>query len=127
MLSGARPIQRSARAGARRDRFARENEAFTDAAVRAGAYRRSSHRQPTRFCYFAVAVAAVHRKRGASTPARSRRGETVALINYLLNMLTALLVVANLFVIFTKSAASAKRVTAVLEAADTSPEIYEVV
>jgi len=48
------------------------------------------------------------------------QGELIALINYMLQMLTALLVVANLFIIFTKASASAARINEVF---DTVPSV----
>lgn len=44
-----------------------------------------------------------------------KQGEVLALINYLIQMLLALIVVANLVVIFTRAAASASRVNEILE------------
>ena len=43
-----------------------------------------------------------------------QQGEVVALVNYLMQMLLALIVVSNLVVIFTKAATSANRVTEIL-------------
>lgn len=43
------------------------------------------------------------------------QGEVLALINYIMQMLLALIIVANLVVIFTKSAASAARINEVLD------------
>lgn len=44
-----------------------------------------------------------------------QQGEVVALVNYLMQMLLALIVVSNLVVIFTKAATSANRVTDILD------------
>lgn len=50
------------------------------------------------------------------------QGEVVAFINYMTQILIALVVVANLVVIFTKAAASAARINEVF---DTQPSIVE--
>ena len=50
------------------------------------------------------------------------QGELLALINYLMQMLLALIVISNLVIIFTKAAASAERVNDVLE---TEPSITD--
>ncbi len=54
------------------------------------------------------------------------QGKVLALINYMSQMLLALIIVSNLVVIFTRSEASARRVSEVLESEDTLTHGHEI-
>ena len=112
-LSGARVIRAFSRQSAEQDRFEQANEDYRRTSMQVG--RISALLSPLTFVVVNLAIVAIIRfgavqvKIGALT-----QGQIVALVNYMNQILLALVVVANLVVIFTRAAASAARVSEVL-------------
>lgn len=120
-LSGVRIIRAFAKSESEQGRFNAANDDLTATAVRVG--RLSALLNPmTTFVMNAAIVVilwvgAVHINTGLLT-----QGEIIAFVNYLTQILLALIVVSNLVIIFTKANASAKRVSEVL---GTEPTLKE--
>jgi len=120
-LSGVRIIRAFAKSESEQGRFNAANDDLTATAVRVG--RLSALLNPmTTFVMNAAIViilwvGAVHINTGVLT-----QGEIIAFVNYLTQILLALIVVSNLVIIFTKANASAKRVSEVLR---TEPTLKE--
>lgn len=120
-LSGVRIIRAFAKSESEQGRFNAANDDLTATAVRVG--RLSALLNPmTTFVMNAAIVVilwvgAVHINTGLLT-----QGEIIAFVNYLTQILLALIVVSNLVIIFTKANASAKRVSEVLS---TEPTLIE--
>ncbi len=112
-LAGVRVIRAFSRQQAERERFSQANEDYRETSMQVG--RISALLGPTTFMVVNLAIVAIiwagagQVQLGALT-----QGEIVALVNYMNQILLALVVVANLVVIFTRAAASAARVSEVL-------------
>ena len=112
-LAGVRVIRAFSRQSAEQDRFEQANEDYRRTSMQVG--RISALLSPLTFVVVNLAIVAIIRfgavqvKIGALT-----QGQIVALVNYMNQILLALVVVANLVVIFTRAAASAARVSEVL-------------
>ena len=112
-LAGVRVIRAFSRQSAEQDRFEQANEDYRRTSMQVG--RISALLSPLTFVVVNLAIVAIIRfgavqvKIGALT-----QGQIVALVNYMNQILLALVVVANLVVIFTRAAASATRVSEVL-------------
>ena len=120
-LSGVRVIRAFARTGEEEARFGEATRSHTDAAVRVG--KLSAVLNPlTQFIMnlavlFIVWFGGVRVEAGGMTT-----GEIIAFINYVNQILVALIVVANLVITFARAFASAGRVAEVL---DTEPSIRD--
>lgn len=113
-LSGVRVIRAFSRQQGEMDRFAEASDSLQDDALRVG--RLSALLSPATSLAVNVAILAILWFGGwrVSGGALSQ-GEIIALINYMTQVLLALIVVANLVVIFTKASASAARVNEVFD------------
>lgn len=120
-LGGARAVRAFAKQDYEQKRFADNADDIEKTAVRAGKI--SALLSPLNAVILNLAIVAIIWFGGFSVNAGDlTQGEVIALVNYLNQILLALVVVANLVVIFTKSAASAARVNEVLE---TTPSVTE--
>lgn len=113
-LSGVRVIRAFAGLDKERERFTKGNREYADMSIRVG--RISALLNPATTVIVNLGVAAIlwfggiQVYHGAMT-----QGEIIAYINYINMILSALIVLANLVVTFTKAAASANRVNEILE------------
>ena len=113
-LGGARAVRAFAKQDYEQKRFADNADDIEKTAVRAGKI--SALLSPMNAIILNLAIVAIIWFGGFSVNIGDlTQGEVIALVNYLNQILLALVVVANLVVIFTKSAASAARVNEVLE------------
>lgn len=120
-LGGARAVRAFAKQDYEQKRFADNADDIEKTAVRAGKI--SALLSPMNAVILNLAIVAIIWFGGFSVNVGDlTQGEVIALVNYLNQILLALVVVANLVVIFTKSAASAARVNEVLE---TKPSVTE--
>ena len=120
-LGGARAVRAFAKQDYEPKRFADNADDIEKTAVRAGKI--SALLSPMNAVILNLAIVAIIWFGGFSVNVGDlTQGEVIALVNYLNQILLALVVVANLVVIFTKSAASAARVNEVLE---TKPSVTE--
>lgn len=111
-MSGARVIRAFSRSNAEKERFYSETDGYYKAAVRVN--RISVLLNPLTTLIMNVAVIAVLWFGGMLIDSGDMSGgQIIAFINYISYMVTALLVLANLVTLFTKAAASAKRVNEV--------------
>ena len=113
-LGGARAVRAFAKQDYEQKRFADNADDIEKTAIRAGKI--SALLSPMNAIILNLAIVAIIWFGGFSVNVGDlTQGEVIALVNYLNQILLALVVVANLVVIFTKSAASAARVNEVLE------------
>ncbi len=120
-LIGARAVRAFAKQQHEIDRFGENADDINKTAVRAGKI--SALLNPATTIILNLAIVAVIWLGGFSVDAGElTQGEIIALVNYMNQILLALIVVSNLVVIFTKSAASAARVNEVLE---TKPSVTD--
>ena len=113
-LSGVRVIRAFARTGEEQNRFEQATGNHTQAAIRVG--RLSAFLNPATQLIMNLAILAIVWFGGVRVEAGGMTtGEIIAFINYVNQILLALIVVANLVVTFTKAYASAGRVLEVLE------------
>ena len=113
-MSGARVIRAFSRSSAEKERFSAESGEYYKAVVRAG--RISALLNPVTTLIMNIAVIAVLWFGGAMIAGGEMSGgKIIAFVNYISYMVTALLVVANLITLFTRAAASAKRVNEVFD------------
>ncbi len=113
-LGGARAVRAFAKQDHEQNRFADNADDIEKTAIRAGKI--SALLSPMNAIILNLAIVAIIWFGGFSVNVGDlTQGEVIALVNYLNQILLALVVVANLVVIFTKSAASAARVNEVLE------------
>ncbi|HBU13045.1 MAG TPA: ATP-binding protein, partial [Clostridiales bacterium] len=113
-LSGTRVIRAFSRQNQQKERFAQANDGLTAAAARAG--RLSALLNPVTLLIINTAIIAIlWFGNGSFKSGDLKQGELIALINYMTQILLALVVVANLAVLFSRASASAKRVNEVLE------------
>ncbi len=118
-LSGVRVIRAFARTGREQKRFAAATDEHRDAAIRVG--RISAFLNPATQLIMNAAILAIVWFGGVRVEAGGMTtGEIIAFINYVNQILLALIVVANLVITFTKAYASAGRV---LEVLGTQPAI----
>lgn len=112
-LSGARVVRAFARLDRERDRFIKNNKEYADASIRVG--RISALLNPATTVVINFGIAAILWFGGIQVFNGSMtQGEIIAYINYINMILSALIVLANLVVTFTKAAASASRVNEIL-------------
>ncbi|MBE6723409.1 MAG: ABC transporter ATP-binding protein, partial [Ruminococcaceae bacterium] len=120
-LSGVRVIRAFSREKTEEGRFNTAAEAQADIAVRVG--KLSALLNPVTYMIMNFSVVAILWFGGTQVNIGSlSQGQVMAFVNYMSQTLLALMVVANLVVVFTKASASASRVTEVLE---TVPAIQE--
>lgn len=113
-LSGVRVIRAFSRQEKEKERFAQASEDQMSTSIAVG--RISALLNPLTSAIINLAIAAVIWFGGLRVDAGGMtQGEVIAFVNYLNQILLAMIVVANLVVIFTKAAASATRVDEVLE------------
>lgn len=113
-LSGVRVIRAFSRQEKEKERFAQASEDQMSTSIVVG--RISALLNPLTSAIINLAIAAVIWFGGFRVDAGSMtQGEVIAFVNYLNQILLAMIVVANLVVIFTKAAASATRVDEVLQ------------
>lgn len=120
-LVGARAVRAFSKQQHEIERFSDNAEDIEKAAVRAGKI--SALLSPVNAIILNLAIVAIIWFGGFSVNVGDlTQGQVIALVNYMNQILLALVVVANLVVIFTKSAACAARVNEVL---DTKPSVTE--
>ena len=113
-LSGVRVIRAFARLDRERERFAKSNKDYAEASISVG--RVSALLNPVTTVVVNLGIAAILWFGGIEVYEGSMtQGEVIAYINYVNMILSALIVLANLVVTFTKAAASANRVNELLE------------
>lgn len=113
-LDGARVIRAFGRQKSEDERFCKATEDFTKASVRVAKI--SALLNPATFLILNFAVIAIIRFGGVKVNSGAlTQGEIIAFINYIGQILLALVVLANLVILFTKAAASGSRVAAVFE------------
>lgn len=118
-LVGARAVRAFSKQEYEQERFKDNAEDIEKAAVRAGKI--SALLSPVNAIILNLAIVAIIWFGGLSVNVGDlTQGQVIALVNYMNQILLALVVVANLVVIFTKSAACAARLNEVL---DTKPSI----
>lgn len=114
-LVGARAVRAFSKQEYEKERFRDNAEDIEKAAVRAGKI--SALLSPVNAIILNLAIVAIIWFGGFSVNVGDlTQGQVIALVNYMNQILLALVVVANLVVIFTKSAACAARVNEVLDA-----------
>ncbi|MGI5905495.1 MAG: ABC transporter ATP-binding protein [Candidatus Pararuminococcus gallinarum] len=120
-LEGARVIRAFSKQEAEQKRFEQATEDAMDSSVRVGKI--AALLNPLTFAIMNVAIVAIIWFGGLRVNAGSlSQGQIIAFVNYMTQILLALVVVANLVVIFTKASASAARINEVLE---TQPAIAD--
>lgn len=113
-LEGARVIRAFSKQQNENERFNEANDDFTKATVKVGKI--SALLNPLTYAILNFAIIAIiwfggiHVNSGILT-----QGEIMALVNYMTQIFLALVVVANLVVIFTKASASAERVSEIFK------------
>jgi ATP-binding cassette subfamily B protein len=118
-LSGVRVIRAFAKRQAEKERFREASDDITATAIRVG--RVSALLSPVTTLVVNGAIIAILWVGGIHINAGTlSSGEIIAFINYVTQILLALIVVSNLIIIFTKAASSAARINEVL---DTVPSI----
>lgn len=114
-LSGVRVIRAFAGTPRERTRFAESNSDYEKTAIRVGKI--AALTNPVTTIIMNLAVIAVIRFGGIRvSTGHLSQGEIIAFINYITQILNAMIVVANLVVLYTKAYASALRVSEVLAA-----------
>ncbi len=113
-LSGARVVRAFARLDKERDRFIKSNKEYADNSIKVG--RISALLNPVTTVIINLGIAAILWFGGYQVYEGSMtQGEIIAYINYVNMILSALIVLANLVITFTKAAASAARVNELLD------------
>lgn len=120
-LSGVRVIRAFAKLDKERERFSKGNREYADMSIRVGKV--SALLNPATTVIVNLGVAAILWFGGIQVyHGTMTQGEIIAYINYINMILSALIVLANLVVTFTKAAASANRVNEILE---TQPSVMD--
>lgn len=113
-LEGVRVIRAFSNQDTERRRFAQANEEYRDISMRVGQI--SALLSPLTFVVANAAILAIVWFGGMQVDAgRLTQGEVVALVSYMNQILLALIVLANLVIIFTRAAASAARVNEIFD------------
>lgn len=121
-LGGVRVIRAYARTDAEQERFGAANRTLADTAFRVG--RIAAMLNPvTTLILNAGAIAILYFGAGRIQTGELSRGEMIAFLNYLAQILVAMMVVANLVVLYTRAYASAQRVSTVLATEPTLPDV----
>lgn len=117
-LSGVRVIRAFSKTQYEKKRFENANDDYVKTAVRVGKI--SALLNPLTMLIMDFAIIAILWFGGIRIDSGlMTQGEIIAFINYISYMITALIVVANLIVLFTKASASAARVNEVIAACST--------
>lgn len=125
-LSGVRVIRAFAKSRKEKQRFTVASDDLTATAIRVG--RISALLSPLTTLVVNAAIIAILWVGGLHIDeGRLSQGEIIAFINYITQVLLALIVVSNLVIIFTKAASSASRVNEVLAATTSIPDNREAV
>lgn len=112
-LSGVRVIRAFSRQDTEQKRFDEANDDYLDISLRVG--RLSALLNPLTYVILNLAIAAIVWYGGVGVDTgRLTQGEVIAFVNYMTQISLALVVVANLVVLFTKAAASSARINEVL-------------
>lgn len=118
-LNGVRVVRAFARQEHEQQRFNQATDSFARSSIVVG--RVSALLNPGSFLLIQLAVAAILYFSGGMVDAgEMTQGEITAFVSYLMQISLALVIVANLVILYTKSFASAKRIVQVLE---TQPDI----
>ena len=113
-LSGARVIRAFSKQEYEIDRFGKANNEVADIAINVGKI--SAFLNPATFAILNIAILAILWFGGKRVDTGSlTQGQVIAFVNYMTQISVALVVVANLVVIFTKASASARRINKVFE------------
>lgn len=113
-LSGVRVIRAFSRQDTEQKRFDDANDDYLDISLRVG--RLSALLNPLTYVILNLAIAAIVWYGGVRVNiGRLTQGEVIAFVNYMTQISLALVVVANLVVLFTKAAASSARINEVLD------------
>lgn len=113
-LSGARVIRAFSKQEHERERFNESSDEVADIAIRVG--KLSAILNPATFIILNVAIIAIIWFGGFRVDNGSlTQGQIIAFVNYMTQISLALVVVANLVVVFTKGSASAARINEILE------------
>lgn len=119
-LSGARVIRAFSKQEHEIDRFSQANNEVADIAINVGKI--SAFLNPATFAILNIAILAILWFGGIRVDIGSlTQGEVIAFTNYMTQISLALVVFANLVVIFTKAAASANRINRVFDTVCTLP------
>jgi ATP-binding cassette subfamily B protein len=111
-LSGVRVIRAFAKVNSERLRFSKANKDYADNAINVGKI--SALLNPATTVIINFGIAAVLWFGGIEVNiGNMSQGEVIAFINYINTILSALIILANLVILFTKAAASASRVNEV--------------
>lgn len=122
-LEGARVIRAFSKQDAELSRFTSASDDLANTSVRVG--RLSALLNPLTYVIMNLGIVAILWFGGLRVDSgRLTQGEMIAFVNYMTQILQALIVVANLVVIFTKASASASRINEVLE---TEPSVSDAV
>lgn len=120
-LSGARVIRAFSKQESENERFREASDDLTNASVNVGKI--SALLNPLTYMIMSFAIIAIIWFGGIRVDGGAlTQGEIVTFVNYMTQILLALVVVANLVVIFTKASASAARVNEIF---DTKPSVVE--
>lgn len=114
-LSGVRVIRAFAGVKREKERFDDKNKDYADTAIRVGKIAALTNPVTTIIMNLA-AIAVIYFGGIRVNAGHLSQGEVIAFINYITQILNAMIVVANLVVLYTKAYASALRVGEVLEA-----------
>lgn len=114
-LSGVRVIRAFAGTKREKERFNDKNEDYANTAIHVGRIAALTNPATTIIMNFA-AIAVIYFGGIRVNTGHLSQGEVIAFINYITQILNAMIVVANLVVLYTKAYASALRVGEVLEA-----------
>lgn len=112
-LSGVRVIRAFAGVKREKERFNDKNKDYADTAIRVGKIAALTNPATTIIMNFA-AIAVIYFGGVRVNTGHLSQGEVIAFINYITQILNAMIVVANLVVLYTKAYASALRVSEVL-------------
>ena len=113
-LSGARVIRAFSKQEHERERFNESSDEVANIAIRVG--KLSAILNPATFIILNVAIIAIIWFGGFRVDNGSlTQGQIIAFVNYMTQISLALVVVANLVVVFTKGSASAARINEILE------------
>lgn len=125
-LSGVRVIRAFAKSRQEKQRFNKSSEDLTGMAIHVG--RISALLNPMTTLVVNAAIIAILWVGGIHIhEGRLSQGEIIAFINYITQILLALIVVSNLVIIFTKASSSAARINEVLATTTSIPDTGNVV
>lgn len=113
-LTGARVIRAFSRERAEEERFGEANGDYAEISMRVG--RLSALLNPLTYAVMSLAIAAIVWFGGFRVDSGElTQGQVIAFVNYMTQISLALVVVANLVILFTKAAASSARINEVFD------------